>query len=248
VDSAQKPKKSDSASRFYLLHLAIPLVAAGLILWTIYILNVDTRISRLFFDLVSQQFPLRNYWFLELVMHYWIKYAVIALAVMLLAAYVFSFQFAALAPLRRVLLFLVLAMGLSAGAVSLIKSASPKQCPYDLKMYGGHAPYLALFEKTPQGVKPGKCWPGAHSATGFCLMAFYFAGRYLCNRPIAYWGLYGGFGLGFILGFGRVMQGAHFLSHQLWTALISWLVMIALYELLLRRQPFREKEVALKAF
>jgi membrane-associated PAP2 superfamily phosphatase len=82
----------------------------------------------------------------------------------------------------------------------------------------------------------------------FLLMAFYFAGRYLRNRRITYWGLLGGFGLGFVLGFGRVVQGAHFLSHQLWAALICWLVMLALYELLLWRQPVLGKEATLYAF
>ena len=244
MDSAQTPQKQNSAWRFYLLHLVILLVAACLILWTIYVLSIDERVTRLFFDPVTQQFPLRNYWFLEVAMHYWIKYAVVVLAVMVLAAYVLSFRIALLAPLRRVLFFLVLAMGLSSGAVSYLKSVSHKQCPYDLKMYGGYAPYIALLEKTPDGVKPGRCWPGGHSSTGFCLMAFYFAGRHLRNRRLASWGLLGGFGLGFVLGFGRVMQGAHFLSHQLWTALICWLVMLALYELLLRRQPIHEKETS----
>ncbi|MEK6209810.1 MAG: sulfite exporter TauE/SafE family protein [Pseudomonadota bacterium] len=41
--------------------------------------------------------------------------------------------------------------------------------------------------------------------------------------------------LGFALGMGRVAQGAHFVSHDLWSALICWLVVLALYELLLRR-------------
>ncbi|MGH8500146.1 MAG: phosphatase PAP2 family protein, partial [Methylococcales bacterium] len=214
MDSAQKPQKRNGAWHFYFLHLVIPLVAACLILLTIYLLSIDERITSLFFDPITKQFPLRNQWFLEVVMHYWIKYAVIVLAVMVPAAYALSFRIASLAPLRRVLIFLVLAMGLSTAAVSFLKSVNPKQCPYDLKMYGGYAPYIAMFEKTPQGVKPGKCWPGGHSSTGFCLMAFYFAGRHLRNRRLAYWGLFGGFGLGFILGFGRVIQGAHFLSHQ----------------------------------
>ena len=159
MDSAQKPRIQNSAWRFYLLHLVIPLVAAGLILWVIYLLDIDERVTRLFFDPLTQQFPWRNHWFLEVVMHHWAKYAVVTLGIAVLAAYLLSFRIAALAPLRRVLLFLVLAMGLSSGAVSYLKSVSPKQCPYDLKMYGGHAPYIALFEKTPEGVKPGRCWP-----------------------------------------------------------------------------------------
>jgi len=248
MDSGQQPKTPSSAWQFYILHLLIPLVAALLILSVIYALGIDERITGLFFDPVSQQFPFRKNWFLDLVMHHWIKYAVILLAVCVVVTYLCSFRVASLAPLRRLLLFLVLAMGLSTGTVSLIKRESPKQCPYDLRIYGGYAPYIALFEKAPPGVMPGKCWPAGHSSTGFCLMAFYFAGRYLRNRRLANWGLFGGLGLGFILGFGRVMQGAHFLSHQLWAALICWLVMLVLYELLLRRQPDPKRNVALQPF
>ena len=246
MKSAQTTQRQNSASRFYLLHLVIPLVAAGLVLWVIYLLGIDERITRLFFDPVTQQFPLRNHWFLEVVMHRWAKYAVVILGVAVLAAYLLSFRIAALASLRRVLLFLVLAMGLSSGTVSYLKSVSHKQCPYDLKMYGGYAPYTALFEKTPQGVKPGRCWPGGHSSAGFCLMAFYFAGLHLRNKRLASWGLYGGFGLGFVLGMGRVLQGAHFLSHHIWTALICWLVMLALYELILRHFSPAAEENALQ--
>ncbi|HUL41940.1 MAG TPA: phosphatase PAP2 family protein [Burkholderiales bacterium] len=244
IETAQRPKIYNSSRHFYLLHLVIPAAAASLILWVIYILGIDERITRLFFNPETRRFPLRDNWFLETVMHHWIKYAVILLGLSVLVAYVSSFWVAMLAPLRRVLVFVVLAMALSTATVNLLKNESPKHCPYDLKIFGGYAPYVALFEKTPRGVKSGNCWPGAHSTAGFCLMALYFAGRHLRNRKLANWGLFGGLGLGFILGFGRVMQGAHFFSHQLWAALICWLVMLAVYELLLRRHSVPEKEAA----
>ncbi|MGH8751433.1 MAG: phosphatase PAP2 family protein [Burkholderiales bacterium] len=224
-----------NAARFYFFHLLLPVLASVLILWAIEQWQIDHAVTRWFFDPAAQQFPWRNNWFLEAVLHRWIKYAVVALGVAVFAAFLFSFR--RFKRWRRMLLFLILALGLSSASISAFKSVSHKQCPYDLKMYGGTAPYSGLFEAAPPGVKPGKCWPGGHSSTGFCLMAFYFAGRHLRNKRLAAWGLYGGFGLGFALGFGRVMQGAHFLSHHLWTALICWLVMLALYELMLRRAP-----------
>jgi len=36
------------------------------------------------------------------------------------------------------------------------------------------------------------------------------------------------------LGGGRIAQGAHFLSHVLWSGVVCWLVMVLLYALLLR--------------
>jgi membrane-associated PAP2 superfamily phosphatase len=35
---------------------------------------------------------------------------------------------------------------------------------------------------------------------------------------------------------GRVMQGAHFLSHNLWTLLIDWMLCLACYRLVLYRR------------
>jgi membrane-associated PAP2 superfamily phosphatase len=42
-----------------------------------------------------------------------------------------------------------------------------------------------------------------------------------------------GFACGFALGFGRIMQGAHFLSHNLWAAWVCWMVALALWALIL---------------
>ena len=38
-----------------------------------------------------------------------------------------------------------------------------------------------------------------------------------------------GFAAGLLLGMARVVQGAHFLSHNLWSGLVCWLVILALY-------------------
>ena len=42
-------------------------------------------------------------------------------------------------------------------------------------------------------------------------------------------------GLGTVMSLGRVMQGAHFLSHNLWTLLFDWTICLACYRLVLYR-------------
>ncbi|MDO8698809.1 MAG: phosphoesterase, partial [Pseudomonas sp.] len=50
--------------------------------------------------------------------------------------------------------------------------------------------------------------------------------------------------LGSLLSIGRLMQGAHFQSHSLWTALFDWMIALGCYHFLLYRpQP---KSLALK--
>ena len=52
----------------------------------------------------------------------------------------------------------------------------------------------------------------------------------------------GGFLYGFGLGFSRVVQGSHFVSHNLWAAVVCWTIALVLYELLLRRYDERSTD------
>lgn len=225
-------------ARFYLLHLALPLALAAAVLGVVYATGLDRRLSDGFYDPVSHKFPLRYDWFLEVVMHQWIKYPVMLAGMLALLGWMLSYVLPALRAQRRPLLFVFTAMALSTAATSGLRQITAKHCPWDLEIYGGFAPFSEFYQTPPKGVHPGHCFPGAHASTGFCLMAFYFLLRWNHRRRAAYTVLAGSLVLGFALGFGRVMQGTHFLSHNLWSALVCWLVILGLYELILRRKAF----------
>ena len=224
-------------ARFYLLHLGGALLLAAAALLIVEQFRIDWRVSNIFFDSELGRFPLRDDWFLEKVVHVGIKNAVVGVGLLVLTGWLASFWLEWLARWRPLLLFLFVAMVLSSSAVSLIKSVSGKHCPYDLEQYGGTVPFVGLLEQLPTGVKPGKCWPGGHASAGFCLFAFYFVALKLGRQRMAAVMLAGSLLLGLVLGMARVVQGAHFVSHNLWSALICWLVVLALYEVLLRRAP-----------
>ena len=118
---------------------------------------------------------------------------------------------------------------LAPATVTLLKSVNPRSCPYDLAEYGGYAPRLRLFEAAPPGATSGHCFPGGHASAGFCLLAFYFAGRALGNRRLMRAGLWGGLAAGLAFGLARIAQGAHFLSHNLWSGLVCWRSMACRY-------------------
>lgn len=228
--------RRQAAFRFYLLHLGGALLLAAATLVAIEAGGFDWRLSDLFFDPALRRFPLREHWFLEGAVHAGFRNAVVVLSLGVLAAWIASFRVRGLKRFRRTLMFIFLSMLLSSSAVSMLKSVSGKHCPYDLLEYGGNAPYTALLEPLPAGIKPGKCWPGGHASSGFCLFGFYFAASWLGRRRLAMVALTAALLLGFGAGTGRVMQGAHFLSHNVWSALVCWLVTLALYEVLLRRR------------
>jgi membrane-associated PAP2 superfamily phosphatase len=224
------------AGPFYLVHLggAVAVFAAALLL--IGYFDLDWRVSGSFFDPAQGVFPLRDDWLLERVAHVAVRNVIAALGLGVLAAAIASFRFKVLASYRRLLWFVFFAMLLSSSAVSGLKSVTGKHCPYDLEDFGGSLPHIGLLQPLPVGVAPGKCWPGGHASAGFCLFGVYFAALALNRRRLAASLLIGILAFGFALGMGRVAQGAHFVSHNLWSALICWLVTLALYQALIRRR------------
>ncbi|MFZ5556567.1 MAG: phosphatase PAP2 family protein [Pseudomonadota bacterium] len=227
--------------RFAVSHVALPLALGAAVLWGIDAAGLDRALSDAFYDPETRTFPLRHAWVLDVVMHHWAKYLVGTLGALCLAGYALSFVLPPLAAHRRTLLFLALAMGLSTLTVSGLKRVFVRHCPWDIDVYGGFAPYASLLAATPDGLKPGHCFPGGHASTGFALMAFHFA-FYPHRRGLAAAALLLGLAAGLGLGLGRVMQGAHFLSHNVWSGLICWLVIVGLWIAMRPRpgEPFPE--------
>lgn len=173
--------------------------------------------------------------FLEDVLHDKAKQAVIAFAVLSLIGFLASFISSSLAKWRRPLGYTVLAMTVSTGLITPIKKLTQVQCPWSLEQFGGVEHFSPLLGPRAEPVeKAGQCWPGGHAAAGFSLFALFFALRGYKPR-LAHWALALALGLGIIFSIGRMLQGAHFLSHNLWTAALCWLVSLGLYDLILYR-------------
>lgn len=217
--------------RFYAIHAGLPALAMVVLAVVFQVTDLDRALSDLFYDPGARQFPLRYAWFLEVVLHQWAKYLLVVIGCGTLAGFVASFGVPALRAQRRTLLFVFLAMALSPLAVGALKEFSTQQCPHNLEMYGGYAPQTRGFDPAPPGIKAGQCSPSGHASGGFGLMAFYFV--WYRRRRRAYAALAAGFTYGSVLGFGRILQGAHFLSHILWSAVVVWFVILLLYRLIL---------------
>jgi membrane-associated PAP2 superfamily phosphatase len=213
----------------------IALVLAAALLLAFETTSLDTAFSALFYDPASRGFPWRYDWFLEVVMHRWAKNLLWAFGLLCLAGWLLSFAVGALRPPRRRLLYLTLALGLGPAAVAGLKVATDKHCPWDLEIYGGSLPHVRLLEPRPEGLPPGRCFPGGHAAGGFALMSLWFVWHRDRPRRAAV-ALAAGFACGLALGFGRIMQGAHFLSHILWAAWVCWAMALLLYALILERE------------
>lgn len=146
----------------------------------------------------------------------------------LFACYVIARFRAGWSGARRPLAYLLLATLAGALLVAWVKSWSNVDCPWDLQGYGGERPFVGLLALRPVGLSRGACFPAGHASGGYAWLALYFF--LLAVRPsLRWWGLATGLALGLAFGISQQLRGAHFLSHDLWTAAICWGVSAALY-------------------
>jgi len=213
---------------FWIRHLALPVALFLLMAAACEILDVDIYLADRFFDFSRGIWPARESWWAEWLIHKRGKDLIVAIAAGSLLAWFGSFRVRRLRPLRWRFLYLVLAISLSAGTVSALKKATGQHCPWGLLRYGGDAPYTRIGDPLPQACAPGACFPAGHASGGFSLFAGYFAWRDRRRNVAGRW-LGAGAILGSIYGYGQMARGAHFLSHNIWSAIICWLIPLALY-------------------
>ncbi len=158
-----------------------------------------------------------------------------ASALMWLAAllgWIGSFFAAGLRAWRRPLGYALLAVPLSVLLIAALKARTDMDCPYDLIRYGGKRLYHGLFEANPNAAR-GRCFPAGNASAGYAWLCLYF--MFAAIRPKLRWiglGIGVAFGLG--LGLNQQLRGEHFLAHDVWTAMICWLIALGLYASMLR--------------
>jgi membrane-associated PAP2 superfamily phosphatase len=213
---------------FWRAHLWWPLAFGLAALTLIYALGLDEKISANWaFDAATKQFPARNAWWSTSVLHSGGRALIWLVALSSLALVVASRWQARLAPLRAAALYVFITIGLTTALIGLLKSLSPVHCPWDLADFGGKYPHSLPWQSLP-GVQMGKCFPGAHAGSGFALFCLYFATRdrwpSRARACLAFALL-----VGATFAFSQEARGAHFLSHDLSSALIAWLCCLGAY-------------------
>jgi lipid A 4'-phosphatase len=126
-----------------------------------------------------------------------------------------------LSPLRRIALFLVLMMLLGPGlAVNGIKSQWGRPRPREIRHFDGDQKFRPVWNKGEPGDYAS--FPSGHAAMGYYLVAPFFVLRKR-RRRWAYLFLILGIGYGSLIGFARMVQGAHFPSDIVWSGGLVYL-------------------------
>lgn len=161
-----------------------------------------------------------------------------AMAVVLLALIAGSYRLTALKPYKAGLWYVFLTAASSALLINIMKSITQMACPWDLSRYGGNDRYVTLIDQLITGSSTGACFPAGHASAAYCWFGlFFFARAYFpkWQRSALFLTLV----LGLTFGIAQQLRGAHFLSHDLWTAWICWTIAYGLEIAMLSKHPPR---------
>lgn len=202
-------------------------------------LGLDLKVTNTFFyNHLTQQWlgAGAGDWWAHRLIHNDGRWVVRGIAALALAAWGLTFFVPSIRPWRRSAGFIVLAMAASTLLVGALKLVTNVDCPWDLSEYGGAHPYVALFADRPDYLPRAQCFPGAHSSSGFALVCFYFVLR--DRRPRLAWvALAVACLAGLTFAVAQEARGAHFLSHDLTSAMLVWVLQLFLYVRLLGLPP-----------
>jgi len=218
------------------------IVAAFALLGIFELTDIDMRLQHALFDDATRSFTWRGDATIEFWLHLKTRQALYLFPTAALLGWLgcaMRARRATVATHRRRLAgdarrwrYLLVAMLLAPAAVSLAKQATNRPCPLELAEFGGSSTRQhGLFQPAPSNERTLACFPAGHASGGFSLFAVALAGGIPGLRRVRVrtrtWCLAAAV-IGLALGLTRVAQGAHFLSHVLWSAwlvlLIQWLL------------------------
>ncbi len=219
---------------FWWNHLRWQLLAFVVLATLCVCTSLDMLLAHvLFYDESTQTWLASNNWWVTHIIHTGGRWAMRGAVALALLTWVATFFNARLRPLRLASGYLWISMALSIGIVGLLKVMTNVDCPWDLTPFGGKFPVVGLFADRPDDLRRAQCFPAAHASSGYALMALYFV--YVeRDRTRARIGLTVGVLTGLIFGISQQARGAHFLSHDVWSAFLVWLILLSVYAFGLR--------------
>jgi membrane-associated PAP2 superfamily phosphatase len=217
----------------------LTVLAAGFVLLLLLeATTLDLKLAAMFFDAGARVFPWRDHWLLTRVSHDGLR-MLSAIALVWLGISLWR----PLGVLRRLPLgarcYLFGTVVLCLVLIPLAKRASFSHCPWDLAIYGGQADYLRLLQWPAADALRGRCLPAGHAVAGFAYMAGWFALRPIAPKSARMW-LAGSIFFGLWAGLAQQIRGAHFLSHTLWSAWMSF-ALSALVAAIVADRPLRAR-------
>jgi len=215
-------------------------------MFIVYIMNWDFVFSQYLYRMEGTSWLLKDSFLIEIIIHHGGKYLSISIYLLLVLLYVLCQLKKIQLPIRiknrlsqlfvyqRGLAYLALSTLLAALMVSLLKAITQIDCPWSIAGLGGeevYQPWLNIIFIRHHG---GHCFPAGHASAAYAFFSLYFFSYHFFPKQsvrilliVLCWGI--------IFGFAQQLRGAHFISHDISSAFICWLINLFCYRLMLMK-------------
>lgn len=208
--------------------LWVPWLVGLAVLAVVALAGIDFRWANWLYGVEGHRWALRSTFLTETLAHTWGRDLSTLAWLGVVVAWGLSWWLPQLRAKRRPLAVLAVSVLLATSLVAWMKSWTHMDCPWDLIQYGGRNPFVPLWGVRPEALGKGGCFPAGHASGGYAWMALYF--YFLATRPALRWrGLGVGVVMGLVFGLAQQVRGAHFLSHDIWAALLCWTVAVLVW-------------------
>ncbi len=202
-----------------------------------FVFDLDWQLASFWYQTEGSQWLLRNNWFIQGIMHDAFHDIAVGLYIIVLLLYLASFKSALLQYYRGGLAYLSLSIPAATLTVSLFKRLTHVDCPWNIVDFGGADPYQTwLYSLWAPVQGAGHCFPAGHASSAFMFFALYFFSRHYWPTR-ANFILLAVFSSGLIFGFAQQLRGAHFISHDMTSAIVCWLVCYFIWKLKFNARP-----------
>ena len=215
-------------NHFYRVHLWWPLLGFTLVAAFFGLTHTDLLLADIVYQYSGGYWRFEDAWFTSTLVHEGGRTLVVIMALALILVTAAAQFVSGLHRWRRGLWYLLLSTLLSGVVINLLKTVTHVDCPWDLLRYGGSRVYVPVFGVNTANAEMGACFPAGHSSAAYAWLGWYF----FCHQYMPHWrfrALGSVLAMGGLFGFSQQLRGAHFMSHDLWTLGICWMLASILY-------------------
>ncbi len=167
-------------------------------------------------------FPWRDNYWLYTVLHEGGRALVKRLFFLDVALFLGSWLIAGLRRYRQVFCYIAISTLLATALISSLKHLTRIPCPQALVEFGGHRAWIDYWQLFSPQLPKGSCYPAGHASGGYAWLCLAFVFPFASRRFFVW--LTPGLLLGLVFGVAQQLRGAHFISHDLMTVALCWLV------------------------
>lgn len=211
-------------------HVLWPLLAFIGVTIALYVGGVDLWVADRIYQWGGNTWIFEDAWVTSQLIHEGGRTLVGVMILVVLLLFALAWALPGWRARRRGLAYLVVSSLSAALAINVLKQLTHIDCPWDLLRYGGSHPYAGIFDVGSWSNRSGACFPAGHASAGYAWFGLYYLAR--AYRPLWRWPVLGSvLFLGLIFGIGQLLRGAHFVSHDWWTACLCWFITTGFYRL-----------------